>query len=241
MHFDYILFDACLMQSVETAYALRKITDYIIASPISISAEGAYYTDLVRYGLYNASPDMVAITYLSYYKGQGSIPYYSENDGKYYGTVISSIRTDALPQLAATVRNILPSLTNTTNGNATTWDMTEALNYHDYNYINYYRPHFYDLYSAFEAMGADKAQLKALRGAIDQAVTFYGATGTFWIGPSYFDFQTMPEAEEYCGVAAFIPQHLYTDNAANSAYGDLNTAFRHTEWYKEAGWDVTGW
>ena len=51
----------------------------------------------------------------------------------------------------------------------------------------------------------------------------------------------MPEAEEYCGVAAFIPQHLYTDNAANSAYGDLNTAFRHTEWYKEAGWDVTGW
>ena len=241
VYLRYILFDACLMQSVETAYALRKITDYIIASPISISAEGAYYTDLVRYGLYNASPDMVAITYLSYYKGQGSIPYYSENDGKYYGTVISSIRTDALPQLAATVRNILPSLANTTDGNATTWDMTEALNYHDYNYINYYRPHFYDLYSAFEAMGADKAQLKELRGAMDQAGTFYGANKKCWIGPSYFDFQTMPEAEEYCGVAAFIPLHLYTDNAANSAYGDLNTAFRHTEWYKEAGWDVTGW
>lgn len=241
VYLRYILFDACLMQNVETAYALRQVTDYIIASPISISAEGAYYTDLVRYGLYNASPDMVAITYLSYYKGQGSIPYYSENENKFYGTVISSIRTEALPQLASTVRNILPSLANTTDNGTTTWNMDEALNYHDYNAYNYYRPHFYDLYSAFEAMGADMAQLKELRGAIDQAVTFYGANKKFWIGPSYFDFQTMPEAAEYCGVAAFIPQQIYTDNAANSAYGDLNIAFRKTEWYRAAGWDATGW
>ena len=119
--------------------------------------------------------------------------------------------------------------------------MDEALNYHDYNAYNYYRPHFYDLYSAFEAMGADKSQLKELRGAIDQAVTFYGANKKFWIGPSYFEFQTMPEAAEYCGVAAFIPQQIYTDNAANSAYGDLNAAFRKTEWYRAAGWDATGW
>ena len=41
VYLRYILFDACLMQNVETAYALRQVTDYIIASPISISAEGA--------------------------------------------------------------------------------------------------------------------------------------------------------------------------------------------------------
>ena len=241
VHLCYILFDACLMQNVETAYALRKITDYVIASPISISGEGAYYTDLVRYGLFNGSPDMVAITYMSYYKGQGSIPYYTENESKYYGCVMSSIRTEALPQLASTVRNILAQQTGTPGQQGTTWDMSEALNYHTYSSYNYYRPHFFDLYSAFEAMGTDKASLKELRNAIDQTVTYYGANKKFWIGPSYFDFQTMPEAAEYCGVSAFIPLQIYTDNAVNSAYGDLNAAFRQTEWYEAAGWNATGW
>lgn len=243
IHLHYVLFDACLMQSVETAYALRGITDYVIGSPISISAEGAYYTDLVRYGLYASSPEMVGITYVSYYKGQGSVPYYPENSSQFYGTVISCIRTDALENLAQTVRSILPTLANAdaTAGHGTEWAMDEALNYHGYSRYNYYRPHFYDLYSAFEAMGADESALKQLRTAVDQAVTYCGATRKFWIGPSYFNFKTMPEAEEYCGVSMFVPRKLYTDNAANCAHGDLNAAFRQTAWYDAAGWGVTGW
>ena len=243
LHLRYLLFDCCLMQCAEVAYALRGVTDYIIASPISISAEGAYYTDMVRYGLF-AAPEMVASTYASYYLGQGSVPAPEEGGRNFFGTVISCIRTDRMELLAQTVGEILQHLAAEAVGQGGTplqWRMGQALNYHAYTSYFYYRPHFYDLYSALAAMGASETDLQRLRTVVDETVVYAGATGKFWIGPSYYDFQTMPASEEYCGISMFVPQTLYTDNAVNCAYGDLNAAFRHTEWYAAAGWSATGW
>ena len=45
--FDIIAFDACLMGTVETAYALRNHTKYLIASEDSMPACGLYYTTWV--------------------------------------------------------------------------------------------------------------------------------------------------------------------------------------------------
>ena len=39
-HFDFVLFDACFMQSIEVAYALRNFTDYYIGSPTEIPGPG---------------------------------------------------------------------------------------------------------------------------------------------------------------------------------------------------------
>lgn len=44
MYFDLIVFDACLMGTVETAYALRNYGKYLIASEDSTPAGGLYYT-----------------------------------------------------------------------------------------------------------------------------------------------------------------------------------------------------
>lgn len=44
MYFDLIVFDACLMGTVETAYALRDHGKYLIASEDSTPAAGLYYT-----------------------------------------------------------------------------------------------------------------------------------------------------------------------------------------------------
>ena len=41
LRFRYIFFDACLMQSLEVAYALREVTDLVIASPMAIPGAGA--------------------------------------------------------------------------------------------------------------------------------------------------------------------------------------------------------
>ena len=46
-HLDFLLFDACFMQSVEVAYELRSYTDYFLASPTEIPAPGAPYDKLV--------------------------------------------------------------------------------------------------------------------------------------------------------------------------------------------------
>lgn len=48
IHFDYIIFDACFMSSVEFLYDMRHSADYIIASPVEILAVGLPYTEIVR-------------------------------------------------------------------------------------------------------------------------------------------------------------------------------------------------
>ena len=44
--FDFILIDACLMGSVEVAYALREKTDYLIAYPTEVIADGMPYREI---------------------------------------------------------------------------------------------------------------------------------------------------------------------------------------------------
>lgn len=40
---DYLLFDACFMANIETLYDLRECTDYVIAAPCEIMAQGFPY------------------------------------------------------------------------------------------------------------------------------------------------------------------------------------------------------
>lgn len=52
-HFEYILFDACLMSSVEALYDLRQAAKYLIASPAEVLAEGFPYKEIVSQLFYN--------------------------------------------------------------------------------------------------------------------------------------------------------------------------------------------
>ncbi|MBR2425049.1 MAG: hypothetical protein IKD05_02845 [Tidjanibacter sp.] len=45
--FDYIIFDACFMASVEFLYELRNVTDYVIASPVEVMGPGMPYEELM--------------------------------------------------------------------------------------------------------------------------------------------------------------------------------------------------
>lgn len=233
VHPMYVLFDACLMQNVEVAYVLRDAVDYIIASPISISAEGAYYTDLVRQGLFSSDPVDVARTYASYYLGQGSIPY---ADG--YGTVISCIRTQGMEALASTIQQLLRELVPAADASTRLEtlkqrDMSQAFYYHTYCKNFLWRPHYYDLVSAFRALGADSAQMERLYTALADAVKYKGANKSFWIGPGYYTMQTMPSDErDWCGVSVFVPQQEYSNNASRSVFGDLNEKYKRTKWFE---------
>ena len=44
---DYILFDACLMATVEVAWELRNVCDYLAVSPCEIPAAGFDFRNLV--------------------------------------------------------------------------------------------------------------------------------------------------------------------------------------------------
>lgn len=54
LHFDYLLFDACFMSSIEALYDLRGCADHIIASPCEVMAAGFNYTDILPHLLADA-------------------------------------------------------------------------------------------------------------------------------------------------------------------------------------------
>lgn len=233
IHPEYILFDACLMQGVEVDYSMRDVTDYIIASPISISSEGAYYTDLMNKGLFTADPIDVARAYADYYLGQGSIPYKDV-----YGTVISCVRTSAMEDLAATVQQLLRELVPADDATQRlellkAHRMNGAFYYHPYSERYYWRPHHYDLVSAFQRLEASAEQMERLYTALDRVVVYKAATSSFWVGPSYITFKYMPTNEnEWCGISMFVPQQTYTSNASICVFGDLNERYKATDWFK---------
>ncbi len=45
---DYLIFDACFMSSIEVLYQLRDVTDYIVASPAEILADGMNYKEIIK-------------------------------------------------------------------------------------------------------------------------------------------------------------------------------------------------
>ncbi len=47
IHFDFIGFDACLMGTLETAYALKDCASYLLASEEMVSNYGLYYTNWI--------------------------------------------------------------------------------------------------------------------------------------------------------------------------------------------------
>lgn len=107
--FDFILFDACFMLSVEVAYELRDYTDYCVGSPTEIPGPGASY-DVVVPAMFSAENVAVNIA-KAYYE-----PYAAKyddgngisNNNWTGGASVCALRTDRLDDLARATKQILP-------------------------------------------------------------------------------------------------------------------------------------
>lgn len=231
MHLRYLFFDACLMQNVEVAYALRNVTDYVIAAPMSIPAAGADYTHQLRSGLFSKDVADIVTTYHADVSDPALQNVYGD-----YGIVLSAVRTDRLPALAEALRQALPR---STAAGRRTADMNGILNYQAYTARYFFRPHNYDMQAALRALLPDGADA-AITRALADAVVAKAATPRFYIGPGYYSYQHV-DLQNYAAISMFVPQDIYTENASQTSSGDLNVAFRQTEWYRDAGWAATGW
>lgn len=235
MHFTYIFFDCCLMQTIETAYALRHVTERVIAAPMSIAACGADYESQIRNGLFAKEPAEIAKTYVAdAYDPAKSYAYGS------WGIAMSCLRTDGLETLAAVLRRHLPQ---SALAEKTSPDMNGVLFYQYYGSAQKYRPHAFDMAAALRHILPADAAEETVK-ALDDCLEWYGAGETIYVGRGSFSgyYLTMPEdRENYRAVSIFIPQTVYDDNASLCEAGNLNDAFRQTEWYRAAGFDRTGW
>ena len=73
---QYILFDACYMSNIETAYELKDVTNYMIASGSEIMAAGLPYRLMWTY-LNSSTPNYSSIvsTSVNFYKNNSSAPF----------------------------------------------------------------------------------------------------------------------------------------------------------------------
>ena len=225
VHFKYIFFDACLMQCVESSYELREVTDYIVASPISIAGNGAYYTHMLERGLFANNPCDIARTY---YEDVTSDELYNEYGG--FGIVISALKTDELQHLAETVKEALQDV------DFNHLDLLSAHAYYVYHENYFYRPHYYDMRSALrQLLTAEK--FAPVDNALNRALPFYAASQRYWVAPSYIlreQYHNINSAE-CCGMSMFFPQQVYTDNASRCIYGNHNETYATTAWAKAIG------
>ncbi|MEE0805063.1 MAG: clostripain-related cysteine peptidase, partial [Prevotellamassilia sp.] len=222
LHLTYIFFDACLMQCVEVAYELRDVTEYLIASPISIAAAGAYYTHLLERGFFSPNPTDIAKTYYEDVTSNELAQAYDD-----FGIVISAIKTSEMDALAEAVRTALADVDFTTYP-----DLTAAHAYHVYSYNYYYRPHYYDMRSALRHLLTD-AQFAPVDEAITRATAFYAATHKYWVGPRNNDYHNI--TSDCCGISMFFPQKEYATNASRCDFGNHNETYRSTSWAHAIG------
>lgn len=233
VHLKYLFFDACLMQNLETAYALRHVTDYVIGSPMAIAGAGAYYVHQLREGLFADDPSTICRTYLADVSSEALYDDYQD-----CGVVTSCLRTDKLEALAGALRDALPHSA-LVGRQAPALDT--VLNYQAYTSAYYYRPHNYDALQALRHI-LPPTYLASVVATLNEVIVYRGATPRFWIGPSYFAYQTVPVGSgNYSGVSIFVPQTVYTTFAGSTPHGDLNQAWRKTAWYRDIGAAVTGW
>lgn len=78
MKMQFIMFDDCYMSSMEVAYDLKDVTDYLIASTSEVMAYGMPYQNIYQH-LMSAQPDYKALC-------NGFYEFYS-NSGTPYGTI----------------------------------------------------------------------------------------------------------------------------------------------------------
>lgn len=222
--FDFILFDACLMQSVEVAYELRDYTNYCIGSPTEIPGPGASYDKVVP-AMFSSEDVAVNIAkayyepYAAKYNGQRPL----DDDNWTGGVSVCALRTEPLVDLAVLTKQILPGTVDNTSLRASVFDYDQRRGSDGYQngHVGYY-----DLVGMMRMITDDNAY-EAWRQIFNSAVAYWATTSM-----NYSSYVGMFSMEGTNGVSCYIPS---TSNTAT------DKAYRSTEWYTSAGFEKLGW
>lgn len=150
---EYILFDDCYMSSVEVAYELRNVCNYIIASPAEIMATGMPFKDIAKDLLFEANYMAICNEFYNYYVNNQSAPY----------GAISVIACNELDGLADIMSQIVHSAK---------IDTMEDIQVYDA-----YNPHiFFDLGDYVFAICTDNLLLSEFEKKIQRAIPYKATT-----------------------------------------------------------------
>ncbi|MDD2436404.1 MAG: clostripain-related cysteine peptidase [Massilibacteroides sp.] len=205
--YDYIVFDACYMASVEVVYELKDKADYIIGSSTEIIGDGFPYSDIIPILLSGQSLEERLISASTFFYN-----HYDHLVGYNRTGNISLVRTAYLNDLATTCRQILYGTyeeERMIDPSKFGLDL-QALEYLTYPYTDSYLYDFGDFLSQFEENG---------KISLDETVLYKATTPT-----AYFDGpKTAMEIQTYSGLSVYIPQ---------KRHAAMNEWYRCLAWYK---------
>lgn len=194
--FDFILFDACFMSSIEVLYELRDKADYFIASPAEVISDGFPYDQICSY-LWGDVQDMKNIckAFFNFYALHPD----PENLG-WQSATVALVKSDELDGLMASARDALKGRTD-----------FQGLNVWRYPLSYSTLPNvFYDLGDYINAV-ADDSGKAAFQKQLNKAVIYKAAT------PKFFG-ATIP-ADKYSGLTTYIPLRQWSN--MNPIYFEL--------------------
>lgn len=183
---QYILFDACYMSNIETAYELKDVTNYMIASGSEIMAAGLPYRSMWSY-LNSSTPNYSGIvsTSVNFYKNNSSAPFCN----------LAAIDCRQVEKLAGVMKDI-----NAEN------QLLASVSLDSIQHLDGFRPNlFYDLETYVDSLHPSgylldqfKNQLKLTIKASDHTDEAY----TYIFSPDYI------KIKNYCGITISDPsQH----------------------------------
>ena len=182
-HFDFLLFDACYMASLEVAYALRHCTDYLIASPTEVLADGFPY-QLFMQDLFTPEANVVDIATQFY-------TYYQSS----YGTV-SVTKTAELADLATACRAIFQGKSE---------EALFAVPVQELQIMEYLTGNVHALYDCADYMRqlATDAQYEEFQSCLDRAVIYKATTPKS--AYAYANGTYLP-INRFSGLSIYVPQ-----------------------------------
>lgn len=220
---EFILFDACFMQSVEVAYELRHNAKSIVASPAEIPAPGAPYHRIVKPMFANPfDATKIADEYFKAYNDDDR-----ESALQDYGVLLSVIDCDLLEDLASVTAEMIIKYADKEN----TLEMNDIQRYCPRPTKS--RPNFYDMNAYMTRLITDEADYLRWRKALDSAIP-YAASTPWWYSIYSNQGREMVDLDVYSGISCYVPQ-------SEDSYTELNALFRTTSWYTAAGWQQVGW
>lgn len=203
---DYILFDACFMQSVEIAVELTNATNAIIASPAEVPSPGANYQTLVNALFADGEcADSICKTYYEEYTRP-----YSD-----YGVVVSRVKTSAIPAFVDYMRTVLHGRQE----QLVNMDISDRLNYFRFS-TRYIYPDICDMQGIMAKLIDEEAYNQWLEEV--QKVVLCYSTDT-WYSFNGGDREVIKD--QCSGMSMFLPLKEY-DKYTNT----FNCDFLATKW-----------
>lgn len=225
-HFDYILFDACYMQSVEVIYQLRDCADYFIGSPTEIPGPGAPY-DMVVPALFSQSnPEInIAKNYYTVYAEKYDNGNNMSNENWTGGVSISVVKSCEMLALATATKAVVQTASSKQQSNSI--DISGILCYDPLRDKNYH-----DFMGFMQKIQENEQAFEDYKEVYQSAVIWENTTVK-----NYCTYSTgvgrMVSMDGFEGLSTYI---LRGNSEIQDAY------YRQSlQWYSAAGWNETGW